>query len=131
MKARGSLRWGRLVVATLGAELLLILLLVALVAIAGPGEGNAQEFADHLGRWVGPIGGALVSFTGALWLARPLARGRVLHGLLLGICLALLDVGILVASRTAFEWVFVGSNLGKIAAGSLGGIVAKHKSASQ
>lgn len=120
-----KVRWGRLAVGILAAELLLILSLVALVAILGPKEpGAAEEFAQKLGRWVGPIGGALVSLLGALWVSRPLERGHVRHGVLLGLGLALLDAGLLAASQAPFEWIFVGSNLGKIVAGYLGGALA-------
>ena len=124
-----KIRWGRLVIGSIAAEFTLIALLVALVAIFGPNDPHAaQTFAEHLGRWVGPIGGALITFILSLWIGRRLSTAQVVHGVLLGCMLALIDVAILVASRTPFEWVFVVSNLVKIAAGYLGGITAARSS---
>ena len=120
-----QVRWGRLVVGSVIAELTVIALLAVVVVIIGPHAPLAdQVFAQNLGRWVGPIGGALVTFLGTLVIARPLSTDQVAHGLLLGGLLALLDITILVASRAPFEWIFVVSNLGKIVAGYLGAVIA-------
>ncbi len=75
-----TLRWLRLLPAAIVAEIIPIVILVALVAIFGPGDAaEAEDFAASLGPWVGPLGGALATFLLAIWVARPLAAGHVLH----------------------------------------------------
>ena len=51
-----QLRWGRLLLGLVIAELVPTLILVALVAAYGPStEAEAQAYATRLGRWVGPV----------------------------------------------------------------------------
>ena len=103
----------------------MILILIALVATFGPSEpASAQAFAERLGRWVGPVGGALCSFLAAFCVARPLTSGRITNGVAVGVFLAVLDVVLLVASQAPFQWLFVISNLGKILAGYIGGVAS-------
>ncbi len=124
-----TIRWLRLLGAAIVAEIIPIGLLVVLVAIFGPTDATeAQEYATSLGAWVGPLGGALATFVLALWVARPLVAGHVLHGVLLGVFVALLDAGLLVAGSTGFQWLFVFSGVGRILAGALGGYVAFRRS---
>jgi hypothetical protein len=119
-------RWGRLLVAVLLAEGIPILLLIALVAAFGPGERIAdQAFAERLGRWVGPIAGALSVLVAARWVARDLSSGRVAHGVALGAAAALLDVALLVAGGAGFAWLFVVSQVGRLVAGYAGGASAR------
>jgi hypothetical protein len=100
-----------------------ILILIALVTTFGPSDpASAQAFAERLGRWVGPIGGALYSFLAAFCVARPLTSGRKTNCVAAGVFLAVLDVVLLVASHAPFQWLFVVSNLGKILAGYIGGV---------
>ena len=120
-----TIRWLRLVIAAVVAEIIPIVLLVALVAIFGPGDAaEAEAYAARLGRWVGPIGGGLATFLLAFWVVRPLAAGHVLHGFLLGVLVAVIDAGLLVGGSTVFEWLFVISGAGRIVAGTLGGYLA-------
>jgi uncharacterized integral membrane protein len=120
-----KLSWGRIIVGTLLAEAVLFLTFFVLVAIFGPTDPEAaREFSMLAGRWHGPIVGALVSFLGGWWVARPLAERRPLHGLLVGLFLAILDFAFLAVSAVDFEWLFGVSNLGKLVAGYLGGRLA-------
>lgn len=114
--------WLRLPLGALIAEALPIVLLVALVAIFGPGtaEGD-QAFATRLGAWVGPLGGALATFLVATWVVRPLTRSHISRGTLLGVLVALLDVTIIAAAGSPFQWLFVGSAAGRLLAGAMGG----------
>ena len=122
------IRWIRLVLGAIGAEIGTILLLILLVAVFGPNEQKqAEMFAQRLGLWVGPFGGALLSFLAAFWVAR--SSGRPLHnGALLGCFMVLFDVGLLVAMKASFEWLFVASDAGKIVAAIVGGLVAARSS---
>jgi hypothetical protein len=118
-----SIRWGRVIIGGIIAEVVVILILIALVATFGPSEPvSAQAFAEGLGRWVGPIGGALCSFLAAFCVARPLTYGNKTNGVAVGFFLAVVDVVLLVASQAPFQWLFVGSNLGKILADYIGGV---------
>jgi hypothetical protein len=68
-----SIRWERVIIGGIIAEVAVILILIVLVAIFGPSEPvSAQAFAERLERWVGPIGGALCSFLAAFCVTRPL-----------------------------------------------------------
>ena len=91
----------------------------------GPRDPDeALDFANNLGMWVGPLGGATMAIIMARWVARPLPTGQVMHGVLLGVLLAVIDVVLLVAGGEPFAWRFVASNVGKIVAGALGGLIA-------
>lgn len=117
-------RWGRLLLGTAIAELVPVATLILMVAAMGPRDPEEAEFfANELGQWIGPLVGAAMAFVMARWVTRPLQRGHALHGFLLGFLLAMLDVVILVATGAAFVWIFVASNLGKIVAGTIGGMV--------
>jgi hypothetical protein len=122
------MRWGRIALGVLVAEAAPIAALVALVAVFGPRvQAEAELFAARLGQWVGPLGGALMCFVMAVWVARPLESRRILHGAVLGALAALIDVSLLLVSGAAFQWVFVMSNVGRIVAGTLGGVVANRR----
>ena len=123
-----KIRWLRLIPAAIVAELVPIVGLIAIVALFGPSDpAEAEAFATRLGPWVGPLGGALATFLLAIWVVRPLDAGHVLHGALLGLLVALLDAGLLIAGSTEFQWLFVVSGLGRIVAGSLGGYLASRR----
>jgi hypothetical protein len=120
-----KIRWGKLVVGAVAAEIAAILILVCLVAILGPKEANAaQAYAEKLGRWVGPLAGTGLSFIGALWVGRTLASGHLVHGVLFGFSMAIIDTVLLLAMQAPFEWIFVASNAGKVFAGVAGGLVS-------
>lgn len=119
-----KLRWGRVVTGAIIAELVPIVLLVALVALFGPpDQAEAQAYAACLGHWIGPIAGAVMCFTAAWWLTRRSQSFGLQHGLALGVLSALIDVSLLVASDAPFEWLFAVSNVGRVLAGTLGGVV--------
>ena len=120
-----KIRWIKLVVGAVAAEIAAILILVCLVAIFGPKEANAaQAYAEKLGRWIGPLAGTALSFIGALWVGRTLAGGHLVHGVLFGVFMALVDTVLLIAMQAPFEWIFVVSNAGKAFAGVVGGLVS-------
>ena len=123
-----KIRWVRLILGAIAAEFASIVVLICLVAIFGPNEANAaQKYAEKLGPWVGPIGGAVFSFIGAYRISRSLTRGHLAHGLLFGLFVVAVDVSLLVAMRAPFEWLLVISDLGKIAAATIGGLVASNR----
>lgn len=83
-----KIRWIRILVAALAVEALAIGLFVTAIAIFGPIDAaQAKAFAANMGRWLGPIAGAALTFLAALWVCSKLPARRVLHGALLG-CLS-------------------------------------------
>lgn len=124
-----KIRWIRLVLGPIAAEVLAILILICLVAIFGPrDQAQAQAYAEKLGAWVGPLAGVVLSFLGALWVSRGLTTGHLLHGFLFGLIYATLDAAIIIAAQAPFAWLFVASDAGKLLAGIAGGLVAAAKS---
>lgn len=121
------IRWGRATVAVMLGEVIPVLVLVVMVATLGPDDPmEAGEFARRTGTWVGPVVGAFTVLLLTRWAG--LGSGRpVLQGFLIGLAVALIDLGILAASGEEFRWLFILSNGGKVAAGILGGWLAGQK----
>ncbi len=114
-------------------ETIAIAILALLVAIFGPrGSGDPgamQAFAEHLGRFVGPIASAVLCFLGAWWLARRAKQREVLCGFLLGAACVAIDLATLFPLGGRFGWLIAVSNAGRLIAGSLGGHVASRSRA--
>jgi hypothetical protein len=120
-----KIRWIRLILGPIAAEVAAILILVLIVAIFGPrDQAQAQAYAEKHGQWVGPLAGVVLSFLGALWVSRGLSAGHLLHGFLFGLIYALIDAALIVAAQAPFMWLFVASDSGKFFAGIAGGLVA-------
>jgi hypothetical protein len=125
-----KIRWIKLILGAIAAEILAILVLIAIVAIFGPrDQAQAQAYAEKMGQWVGPLAGVVIGFLGALWVSRGLTGGHLLHGFLFGLIYALVDVALLVAMQAPFIWLFVASDGGKLLAGIVGGLVAAKSAA--
>jgi hypothetical protein len=124
----------RVVVAVILAELLPILLLVAIVAVYGvirqTGSLSPEAFAPRAGMWVGPIGGFLATLLFAWWAARRAPEQKFMHGTAVGVGTALLDLGlgILLGGGGAIHPPLFVSNGGRILAGVLGGWLATRHS---
>lgn len=116
----------RLILAVIAAELVPVLMLVAIVTAFGPSElGAAGHFAAQMGRWVGPIGGAACAYLAAYGIGRLAPERALSDGIIVGCFLAALDGLILLAANAPFEWLYVWSNVGKLAAATLGGWVSR------
>ena len=114
-----------MVLLAVAVEATAVLVLVLMVAVLGPADPvEAQAYAESLGRWVGPIAGFVLCLGGGWLVARHLTEGHVRQGLILGAMVAAIDVALLVASGAMFRPIFVFSNLGRVVAGSLGGLMA-------
>ena len=126
-----NLRWRRLAGAALAAEALPIVFLVILVVIFSSGDPIQDEnFASSTGRWFGPVAGAIVTFLMGIWVTRGVSTRFLAHGVALGVLVAALDLAIIAASPTPFEWLFIWSALGRVAAGSLAGFIAARSAGS-
>ena len=130
MTVSANFKWLRIAAAIFLAELLPVLLLVAVVFVYGafkqPESMSPEKFAPLAGNWVGPIGGFVATFLLAWWCARRAPSRKFLHGLVVGIGTALLDLvlGALLAGDGVFQPIFLVSNSGRVLAGILGGWLA-------
>lgn len=118
---RTALRWGRIALGGLLAELLLILAVIPLQA-AGGGQGAITALA---------VAGSFVAFVPvAWWLGRRLAR-PVVHGVLMGAFAAAVYTGLFVAGRMFDPTVptmppaYYLAHVMKLAGGALGGWLAQ------
>ena len=121
-----KLRLGRIVLAAVAAEVLGVVALIVLVGIFGPGGGfkEAQPFAERLGAWVGPISGFVLCGAGGYWVARRAAPFYLGNGLAVGLAGAFLDLVSAAAVGASFHVLLIVSNVGRIAGGYLGGLLA-------
>src|SRR5262245_127603 len=107
------------------AEAAAVLALVLIVALVGPADAAAAlVYAERLGQWVGPIGGAAAAFVAAFVVARGASGLELASGTAVGIAAATVDVAILAASRAPFQPLFIVSNAARILAGGAGGWLA-------
>jgi len=132
----GRLKWSRLVVAVVLAEVLPILVLVAVVfaysltpASRQPGALSPEAFAPVAGNWVGPIAGFLATLLFAWWAARRAGERPLAHGIAVGVGTALLDLGLglLLGGAGEVHPLLLVSNSGRILAGLLGGGLASRR----
>ena len=120
-----SIRIGLVVLVAIVTEVLAILALVLVVAVAGPTEpAAAQSYAEEIGYWLGPVAGFVLCVAGGWFVASRVPKHRLLNGFAVGAVAAAIDIAILVASGTDFLGIYVISNIGRIAAGSIGGLLA-------
>lgn len=123
------IRWKRVLVGAVFVTLLPFALL-ALVTIAfSPSDPvRATSFAVTAGRWAGPVGGTFIAALIAFLIARSLVDRRLLHGALIGLLAVCFDVGILMLAAPPFDWLFVAGNVGRLAGGAAGGLIAARTS---
>jgi hypothetical protein len=119
------LRFGRIAIAAIAAEVLGILALIILVMIFGPpGFAAAQPFAEHLGAWVGPISGFVLCILGGIWVAKGAESHFILNGVSMGIAGAALDFMTAAAMGGQFQVLLLVSNAGRVVGGMIGGWLA-------
>ncbi len=124
-----QLRFGRIAIAAIAAEVLGLASLILIVIVFGPAEeAAAQEYAERLGYWVGPISGFVFCWLGGFWVARGLDKSHISNGLVLGLVAAAIDLGIYVGIGGGFEAIIVVSNVGRVVAGTVGGWLAGRSS---
>ncbi len=120
-----SNRWARAVIAIFLAEAAPILALIIAVAVFGPHDAAGdQAFAERMGAFIGPIGGALFTFLAAFWATRILPSGKIAAGAAIGAGVVAIDALILVAGGVGFIWLFALSWAGRLIAGTAGGLLA-------
>jgi hypothetical protein len=116
------IRIGRIILLAIAVEILTIAALAALVAIFGPHDRVAdQAYAEQLGRWVGPIGSAVLCFLAAVFLTRRMASAQILNGFLIGAVAGVIDLVLLVPFGVKIQLLILISITGRMVAGTLGG----------
>ena len=126
-----KLLWGRIAIAALVAEVLGVAALAMLVFVFGPGGWEASmPFAERLGAWVGPISGFVLCLAGGYWVARSARNARIVNGAAMGVAGAILDLTIALGGGGALSVLLMGSNVGRVVGGSIGGWLASRTSAS-
>ena len=119
-----KLRYGRIIIAAISAEVAGVLALVILVVIFGPSDKKLmQGFAEDLGAWVGPISGFLLCMLGGYWAAYK-SNAPLLNGVSMGTAGAVLDIAIALIIGATFAPLLFISNAGRIIGGAIGGFIA-------
>ena len=120
----------RIITAGLFAGLIPVIILVAVVTIheyiTTPGlDKNAYvSYAEKAGHYIGPVAGTLATLGMGFWAARKPRQKRILHGLLTGVFVILLDLAIFATPKTDFELEDLLVLTAKLVAGLLGGYLA-------
>ncbi len=123
----------RVLMAALMAEFIPLIILVAVLTVwgvsAAPGQGQAvyEAFARQAGEYINPIVGPLAALAFGFWAARKPWHNHVLHGFLTGLLVAILDIIIMVLTSAEFDAIDIITLLAKIAAGTIGGYLAKRR----
>jgi hypothetical protein len=139
MTSLRNFRWLRVLAAIIVAELLPVLLLVAVVVVYGlvsdqtqPDSMTPDEFAPIAGNWVGPIGGFFATMFLSWWAARVITERKLSHGIAVGVGTAMLDLslGLLMGGGEMLALLIL-SNCGRILAGFVGGVIASRQRPAQ
>jgi putative membrane protein (TIGR04086 family) len=130
---KSPVRLLRITTAALFAELIPLIILVATVTVYGfigaPGQDKAvyESFAEKAGNYIGPIAGTLATLGMGFWAARKPTEKRLLHGLLTGVFVVLLDLAIFASPKADFDLTDALILAGKFIAGTLGGYLAQRR----
>jgi len=109
---RSNLRWGRIVIAGVLAEVALILAIVPL----------GLRLGEAFLRYTAPPGSFVVCFLGALWVGQRIESRFVLHGLLVGVVAALFYIALTRFRPEPLAYVI--AHVLKLIGGAVGGYVA-------
>ncbi|MES2625649.1 MAG: hypothetical protein V4628_10245 [Pseudomonadota bacterium] len=125
-----KLRFGRIAIAAISAEILGVVALIILVMIFAPAEQDqVQAFAERLGAWVGPISGFLLCVLGGYWVANK-SGSPIPNGVAMGVAAAMLDIAVALAIGATFAPLLFLSNAGRVIGGALGGYLASRRNLS-
>jgi hypothetical protein len=84
---------------------------------------------QRLALWTAPTAGFVLCLLGGWWVARRASAGHERNGFVLGIAVATIDLGLLIASGAPFGLLMVTSATGRLAGGWCGGLLAKRRAA--
>lgn len=128
-----TLRVGRLIVAIPLAELLAVGCMIVLGNVANStldATTTARILAvQRLALWSAPTAGFVFCLLGGWWVARRASAGHERNGIVRGVAVAIIDLGLLIASGAPFGLLMVTSAAGRLAGGWCGGLLAKRRAA--
>jgi len=130
---QSGIRWVRVLVAGLLAEIVTIVVIILVVTIynftigSGQTEAQKQAFAAQAGFYVAPIASIVLTFLFAFWVARKVESKVVLHGTLAGVVATLLRVGFIFAAQPKARLMYVASYILKLLSGYAGGVLAQKR----
>lgn len=128
-----TFRMQRVVIAALLAELIPILILVAVVIgygyIAAPDQNSEayKVFAEKAGRVVKPLAGTLATLGMGYWAARKTDTDHLKYGVYTGMVVILIELAILATPETTFSIANFFTMLGSLIGGTLGGFLAQKR----
>lgn len=102
MNPFSKMRWGRVLLAGMGAAVLNITLMVLLIGVyivflgvqaqGAPDSAKIHQFATSVGQWGSPVFAALLTGGAAAWAARKVEAAPGLHGALIGLLVAIISL---------------------------------------
>jgi len=117
-----NMRWTRIFIAALAAEVLCVLGLMVTVALLGPDErGAAEAYAHHLGVWFSPVCGGVLCLLGGYWAAKGSGDYAVPNGFLVGALAAALNLVLLFSAGAPVRSLLGLANIARVAGGAMGG----------
>jgi hypothetical protein len=126
-----TLRIGRLIVAIPLAELLAVGSMIVLGNVANStldATTTARILAvQRLALWTAPTAGFVFCVLGGWWVARRATAGHERNGVVLGVAVAIIDLGLLIVSGAPFGLLMVTSAAGRVVGGWCGGLLAKRR----
>ena len=122
MSRMPNIRWGRVILAAIAAEVLVVLSLLAAGAVFKvPGE--------VAGYYVAPPASAAATFLMVLWVARKLESRFVLHGVLVVLAGVVLTGGFIFTAKREDRLMYIVSFVLRIVGGYVGGLAAQKPAA--
>lgn len=97
-----QINWGRVILTALGVYIFSFLIVFLIVTVyasslafqarGAPDQGMIEVFANQYAPWVGSISVILLTFLGAIWMARRVGDAIPLHGIILGLLVSLISI---------------------------------------
>jgi len=117
-----NIRWGRVLLAAVAAEVIVTLLILAASTVFKvPGE--------LAGYYVAAPASAVATFLMVLWVARKLESRFILHGVLVGLAGVVLTGGFIFTAKPGDRLMYAASFVLRIVGGYLSGLVAQKPAA--
>jgi putative membrane protein (TIGR04086 family) len=117
--SRTTIRWGRILLGGLLAEVVLILAIVPL----------GLRLGENFLHYTAPPGSFVTCFLAALWVCRRVESHFVLQGTLVGVVAALIYIALTRAQPEPFAYIV--AHALKLAGGACGGFVAQRRRSSK